>query len=73
MYEKRCCRLLLGFQFISECESGVVMKETLARLGVFGGGDYGAIVSFLVQEVAGDEYEFGAVLQELIADFTVED
>ena len=49
------------------------MEETPATLGMSSGGDDGAVVGFLVQEVAGGEDEFGAVLQELIADFTIED
>lgn len=47
------------------------MKKTLARLGVGSGGDGGAVVGILVQEVAGGKDETGAVLQELIAYFTV--
>lgn len=38
-----------------------------------GGGDDGAIVSFLVQKVADGEDKFGAVLQELIPDLTIQD
>ena len=49
------------------------MKETLTALGVGGGGDGGVIVSFLVQEVTGREYEFGTVLQEFVCDFGVQD
>lgn len=50
-----------------------MVEETLARLGVGSGGDGGAVVGFLVQKVAGGKDETGAVLQELIAHFTVQD
>ena len=49
------------------------MKKIFARLGVGRGGDGGAVVGILVQEVTGSEDKLGAVLQELIAYFTVQD
>ena len=50
-----------------------MVEETPARLGVGSGGDDGAVVGLLVQEVAGSEDELGAVLQELKADFAIQD
>ena len=49
------------------------MEETPARLCVSSGGDDGTVVGLLVQEVADSEDEFGAVLQELKADFAIQD
>ena len=49
------------------------MKEAPAGLGMPGSGDDGAVVGFLVQEVAGGENQFGTVLQELVGDFCVQD
>ena len=63
---------LLCLQFIPKGECGVVMEETPARLCVSSGGDDGTVVGLLVQEVAGSEDEFGAVLQELKADFAIQ-